>query len=243
MHRLLVSALLVGVPACVSMSACAYRSGNDESLRPVVRRGPKSSGTFSIKSKSGTQVAVLEAVSSSVGWSLYFLGAADSLGTLSYTAPARMVALGPVTPIGGTRMYYYGMNSLCAMGLPLPPDKNGMVFLSYDWGCSQFLEDLTIPPAPATQSRAPSPAPDYVYVLVAASTAHLSNQQWKALADSVHVHILASAPGALGHLAFEGDPSIRWEVALRELALLPTAGSDSTGPQTGIRFKTMAAAR
>lgn len=241
MHRFFASAMLVTLPA---VTACAYRSGNDESLSPLVRRGPDSSGTFSISSRWGSQIAVFEPVLEPGGWTLRFLGSADSLGLLHYSASTRMASLGSMIPWGvsrGTQMSYFGMNSLCASGSPLPADKDGHVFLSYDWGCTQFLSDLSIPPAPLAASRVPSLVPEYTYVVVSASTAHLSDQQWAALADSVHVRALASAPAELGRLAFRGSMTARWEVALRELALKPTTGPDTTPTHSGYELKRMAA--
>lgn len=241
MHRVLVSAMLVTLSV---VTACTYRSGNDESLTPVVRGGPNSSASFSISSRRRSQVAVFEPVRESDGWSLRFLGSADSLGLLQYSAPTRLVALGSVIPGGvprGTQMYYYGMNPLCASGSPLPADKDGRVQLSYDWGCTQFLSDLSIPPAPVIDTWRSSASPTHVWVLVSASTAHLSDQQWATLADSVRVHALASAPGELGRLAFGRSLTARWEVALRELSLRPTTGPDTTPTHSGYELKRMTA--
>ena len=101
-------------------------------------------------------------------------------------------------------MQYYHLGDLC------PWDA-----------CSQFVGDLYPPPAPVWARQTPALVSEFTYVLVSASTEHLSDQQWEALADSVHVHALASAPAALGRLAFRGNLTARWEVALRELSLKP----------------------
>lgn len=205
--------------------ACMPRGGNDEALTPVVRPGRW--GTYAVSSVHGTQVAAFEVEESDTGWALQYLGASDSAGVLSYQM-VRGATPEPSLPlIRGTQMVYF----LPALGSGVSscngsiPNANGVSLINF--GCQVY----SFPEAPAGGLRGPRmyvSGSDYQWMVFVSATAHLTDDQWQAVADSLRlVSRLTSIPDRLGVAAFRDDRSTRWMVTVTELALHPT--QDSTG--------------
>jgi len=200
-----VYALLLGATA-----SCATIAGNDAALTPVVRNAPSGS---SVIAGPGRQVAAFLVVHRVDGWSLQFLGASDSAGALTSSAPpvpSNEPVLVPVRTAGAF------VADVCDSWSPTT-DANGQVTLTLSTTCTtrdlaQLQPDSILEYFP----RVPTPWRTVTDVILVSTTSPLTARRWNAVADSLGtVSVLLQVPAKLGALAFQGNSSAHWS-ALRQ---------------------------
>lgn len=218
--------LILPVLSVAAILACVNRGGNDETLTPVVRPVPRTPA-YTVTSVAGTQVAAFAVDSWDSGWSLRYLGASDSAGVLAYqavrqTAPARRLPL-----IAGTQMLYNpAFLNECGCVTGVFPYHNAISSSENEFGYAPALTRQVLP-----TPREYVPFDVLQYVVFVSSTDHLTDSQWEAVTDSLGMlSTLTSAPARLGRLAFGRNPSARWMVTVRHLALTPTRDTSDVVP-------------